>query len=213
MDKTDGQVRPSSPRERGATRRRLLDAAAELIAELGWGGVTTRAVAARANLPHGAVSYHFRSKQELLTEAADSVFQRAFPAAELRALEGADLLDLVRAWFAEDGPVDPIVVRVGIEAMLEQERNPALRERMTALLAANRSALADVVRANQRRGALKASVDPDGLATLLIALGDGMFLQSRIDPRVGPESALRALAALLGGEHAPPPAPETGTLP
>ena len=31
-------------------------AAAELIAELGWGRVTTRAVAERAGLPHGAVA-------------------------------------------------------------------------------------------------------------------------------------------------------------
>ncbi len=41
------------------TRQRLLDAAAELIAERGWGQVTTRAIAERAGLPHGTVSYHF----------------------------------------------------------------------------------------------------------------------------------------------------------
>ncbi len=76
MDKTDGQdVRHSPPGRRTAasagTRERLLVAAAELIGELGWGGVTTRGVAERAGLPHGAVSYHF-NKRELLIEAAST---------------------------------------------------------------------------------------------------------------------------------------------
>ena len=61
-------------------------AAAELIAELGWGRVTTRAVAERAGLPHGSVSYHFQGKQELLTEAAMHAFQQAIPIDEFAAL-------------------------------------------------------------------------------------------------------------------------------
>ena len=65
-------------------------AAAELVAELGWGRVTTRAVAERAGLPHGAVSYHFRGKQELLTEAAMFAFARAIPADEFAALAGVE---------------------------------------------------------------------------------------------------------------------------
>jgi AcrR family transcriptional regulator len=63
----------------GATRQRLLTAAAELIAEVGWGQVTTRAVTERAGLPHGAVSYHFRGKRELLGDAAMHAFSDALP--------------------------------------------------------------------------------------------------------------------------------------
>ena len=59
-------------------------AAAELIAELGWGRVTTRAVADARGLPHGSVSYHFRGKQELLIEAALDAFQRAMPVDAVR---------------------------------------------------------------------------------------------------------------------------------
>jgi hypothetical protein len=90
-----------------------------------------------------------------------------------------------------------VVARVGIEAMLEQERNPALRERLTALLSEYRTALADVVRANQQRGNLIAAIDADALATLLMALGDGLFLHGRLDPSVDTRSALRALMDLL----------------
>ncbi len=48
--------------------------------------MTTRAVAARAELPHGTVSYHFRGKQELLIEAALHTFEQAVPVSELEAL-------------------------------------------------------------------------------------------------------------------------------
>ena len=41
--------------------------------------MTTRAVAERAGLPHGAVSYHFRGKQELLTEATMFAFAAGRP--------------------------------------------------------------------------------------------------------------------------------------
>ncbi len=52
--------------------------------------VRTRAVAERAGLPHGAVSYHFRGKQELLTEAALYTFAQAIPLADLAGESGTD---------------------------------------------------------------------------------------------------------------------------
>ncbi|URN07243.1 TetR/AcrR family transcriptional regulator [Actinomadura madurae] len=52
MVTASGRPGPSRARRRSsATRGRLLDAAARLIAEVGWGRVTTRAVAERAGLP------------------------------------------------------------------------------------------------------------------------------------------------------------------
>lgn len=180
------------------TRERLLRAAAELISELGWGAVTTRAVATRAGLPHGAVSYHFRGKQELLTEAALHVFEQAFPIAELEALDALqDLLALFEPWFDDTGQGDPIVSRVGIEAMLESERNPVLRERLAALLREFRRAVTELVRAGQRDGTVPATATPEAVATLLGAVGDGLFLHARLDPELNAAEALAALAALL----------------
>src|SRR6478736_4963578 len=57
--------RPSAQRRRDA----LLDAAAELAAEVGAGAVTHRAVAARAGVPLSTTSYFFSSIDELVTEA------------------------------------------------------------------------------------------------------------------------------------------------
>jgi AcrR family transcriptional regulator len=194
MDKNVSKRTTSSDQ----TRERLLRAAAELIAELGWGAVTTRAVATRAGLPHGAVSYHFRGKQELLTEAALQVFEQAFPIAELEALDALqDLVALFEPWLEEPSDGDPIVSRVGIEAMLESERNPELRERLARMLRGFRRAVTELVREGQRNGTVPASAAPEAIATLLGAIGDGLFLHARLDPELDAAGALAALKTLL----------------
>ena len=198
MDSPHGQEISKRAPGSGATRLRLLSAAAELIADVGWGRVTTRAVAERAGLPHGAVSYHFRGKQELLTEAALQVFEHAFSIEALGALATlTDLVALFEAWLGEQGDSEQLVSRVGIEAMLESERNPMLRERMAALMRDFRRAAAEVARADQEHGRVPAGVTPEALATLLSAVGDGLFLHTRLDKELDTAAALAALRALL----------------
>jgi AcrR family transcriptional regulator len=200
MDSPTGQNDNRRTPGSGDTRLRLLRAAAELIAERGWGRVTTRAVADRAGLPHGAVSYHFHGKQELLTEAALHVFEQAFPVSELEALTRLpDLVGLFEPWLDGQRDSDQLVSRVGIEAMLESERNPLLRDRLAGMLRDFRRAVTALVEAEQQRGNVPAEVAPEALATLLGALGDGIFLHARLDPGVDAAGALRALRVLLAG--------------
>jgi AcrR family transcriptional regulator len=201
MDKSNGQDAAASRRGPGSeqTRVRLLRAAAELIAEQGWGAVRTRAVAERAGLPHGAVSYHFRGKQELLTEAALYTFAQALPLEELAGEPGtsADLVDLVEGWLTGTEVADPVVAGVGMEAMLQAERDPVLRRRLAELMSRYREALTGIVRDSQRRKTTRSRTDPAGLAALLAALGDGLFLHARIDPELDTAAALTALRDLL----------------
>jgi AcrR family transcriptional regulator len=196
MDKSGGQsgrTVASVP-----TREKLMAAAAELIAELGWGRVTTRAVAERAGLPHGAVSYHFRGKQELLIEAAMFAFARAMPAGEFAALAGVeDLIGLISAEVADRDAIDPVLSRLMFEAMREAERDPALRERMSAMLAQYRELMIQAIRADQERGTVFAGAPADAIATLLGAVGDGLLLHALLDPGLDVHAALNTLRALL----------------
>ncbi|MGW5327560.1 TetR/AcrR family transcriptional regulator [Streptomyces sp. NPDC004014] len=50
-------------------RARILDAALDLIAEEGIGRVSHRKIAARAGVPLGSMTYHFRGMDEVLREA------------------------------------------------------------------------------------------------------------------------------------------------
>ena len=201
MDSPDGQTgSPTDPTARGpastATRERLMRAAAELIAEAGWARVTTRAVAARAGLPHGSVSYHFRGKQELLIEATLDAFQRAIPVGEFERLRTVDdLLGLIAAELGD--AMDPVLSRLSLEAMREAERDPALRERMGALLGEYRRLIVEIVRAGQRRGTVVDGAPPDAIATLVGAAGDGLLLHVVLDPGLDVGAAVEALRVLL----------------
>ena len=57
---------PQQDRSR-ATRQRLLDAAIECLAELGWSGTTVVVVAERAGVSRGAAQHHFPTRETLVT--------------------------------------------------------------------------------------------------------------------------------------------------
>ncbi len=75
------------------TRDRLVEAALQEFAEKGFGGASTRAIAARAGVAQSAVPYHFTTKESLWKAAADRLFgmlQEQFQA-RLVGLEGVDI--------------------------------------------------------------------------------------------------------------------------
>ena len=66
---------PREPRqERGrATRRSLLDATIQSLADVGWSGTTVVAVAARAGVSRGAAQHHFGTRDDLVRAAVEQV--------------------------------------------------------------------------------------------------------------------------------------------
>jgi AcrR family transcriptional regulator len=200
MDSPNEQTPAQATKRRAttATRERLLQAAGQLIAEFGWGRVTTRSVAERAGLPHGAVSYHFSGKQELLSDAAVLVFEQAFPIAELEALGSLeDALALMERWMGEAESGDLLVAEVGVEAILESSRDPVLREQVDALLRSYRAVLAELARREVAAGTSFGGASPQAVATLVAAAADGLFLHARLDPELDSAGAMAALRSLL----------------
>ncbi len=200
MDSPNEQTPAQATKRRAttATRERLLEAAGQLIAEFGWGRVTTRSVAERAGLPHGAVSYHFSGKQELLSDAAVLVFEQAFPIAELEGLGSLeDALALMERWMGEAESGDLLVAEVGVEAILESSRDPVLRKRVDALLRSYRAVLVELARRETAAGTSFAGASPQAVATLVAAAADGLFLHARLDPELDSAGAMAALRSLL----------------
>ncbi|REF00081.1 TetR/AcrR family transcriptional regulator [Thermomonospora umbrina] len=67
------QALPREPRQdrSRATRRRLLEAAIDCLASVGWAGTTVTVVAERAGVSRGAAQHHFRTREELVTAAVE----------------------------------------------------------------------------------------------------------------------------------------------
>lgn len=94
---------PRQDRSR-ATRRRLLEAAADCLAELGWSGSTVTVVAERAGVTRGALQHHFPTREDLFTAAIEHV--------------AAERLALVRAEFERLPPPGPPRTRAVVELIV-----------------------------------------------------------------------------------------------
>lgn len=182
------------------TRQRLLEAAAELVPELGWSAVSTRAVAQRAGVRPGLVHYHFPSVTDLLVDATvpvlaalvDEMVAVLEAAADLPA--GVDALLGAATGYAADFTAGEAVSRLTAEAFLAAARVPRLRRELAAVLAQARARLAEWL----RRGGFAG--DPEAVAVVLGAVFDGLILHRAVDPQTDLTAASVVLRALVGGE-------------
>ncbi|WP_224362158.1 TetR/AcrR family transcriptional regulator [Hyalangium versicolor] len=69
------------------TRQKLMAAAIEVLAEQGWAGATTSAIAERAGVSRGACQHHFPTRAELVAAAVEHVFQQQVEELVRRAKE------------------------------------------------------------------------------------------------------------------------------
>jgi len=95
----------ADPRAAGnqSTRERIVDAAEMLFAQQGYEGTTTRAIALKADVPLGLMSYYFGTKSDLYAEVImrRSAEHAADIAASLRAVaerKDATIADMVTAF-------------------------------------------------------------------------------------------------------------------
>ena len=181
---------PATPKG-AATRAYLLNTAAAVFAEHGYAATTQADLIAASGLTKGAFYFYFPSKRELalavladqhnrwLTHVTDRVHTHPTPGAQLAALVPA-MLDLIAsepaAWsitrLTRDLAADNDIA--------EQVREPTLRWI---------EFVADVLRRGQATGELRAELDPEHLATVLVAAFDG--LKSLTDIVARPEHAAR----------------------
>ena len=71
-------IETDSRLDQAATRRALLEAAAEVFARAGFRAATVREICERAEANIAAVNYHFGDKETLYTEVLKFAFQRAY---------------------------------------------------------------------------------------------------------------------------------------
>lgn len=127
--------------ERGT---RILDAALDVLADVGVAGTTHRLVAARADVPLGSVTYHFSSLADLQAQAfARHVELQSAQFEQLLAgVETTEQLAEVLTDFVHGGPTRRRSARLGFELHLAALRDPALRALTQAWTDHSRSVLA-----------------------------------------------------------------------
>src|SRR2546430_3024314 len=97
-------------RERGETRRKILDAARRMFVQQGYEGTTMRAIAAKIGYTPTAIYHHFKDKDALVAELAGLDFRALAQALQQTGTVGDPLerLEKVGAAYVEFGLTHPM---------------------------------------------------------------------------------------------------------
>lgn len=182
-----------------ATRRRLVDATVDSLRHKGTGGLTSREIASAAGVNLQAITYHFGSKDALVAEALTRLVQERLEPVRT-ALEGPgepaarlfDALGMIRSAF----DVSRAELTAYADAFAAASTNPELAVSLARIHDELVTYLAHLIAEMQAEGYIQPWVRPEPMASLLVAIGDGIATEARLgDPDV--EGVLDQVALLL----------------
>jgi AcrR family transcriptional regulator len=160
---------------RATAEEALLDAAEQLLVEVGYAGVTTRRLAETAGVNHGLVHYYFGSNENLLVRALERFTER--------------MVERQRTLYAADGPFvekwrtamrylvseDVRYQKIWLELSALSWNNEELRERLARVNGEWRAVLLDAFEEPHR--ALGIAMPLDALVSLVITFNLGVIVE------------------------------------
>lgn len=182
-----GKRRPY--RKSAATRRAIVEAAADVFAANGYRAGSYQDIADRIGMSQSSLFHHFPTKQDLLV----AVLERRDVLAETLP-DGSSAPGNVRGVLAQahrnagiPGLIELYTVLAGESVT---EGHPT-RDYFVARFERSRDGFANDLRALAAEGLLRDGVDPDRTAASLVALWDGIQLQGLLDRDIDVVGCLR----------------------
>lgn len=197
---------PSRDEKKAATRRRLLDAAATLVASQGALATSLDAIAAKAGLTKGAVYSNFASKEDLLFALADEVGLPVYEPEDMFDAERslAENLERLGERLAEGlTEVSARDWQLALEILHFAQRNPRARRSLAAGRREGRDRAGAVLTALAEQRGEALPLAPEELDVVLQALATGLAMERGIDPDAVPDDLFpKAFRLLAGAEGA-----------
>ncbi|WP_411848840.1 TetR/AcrR family transcriptional regulator [Streptomyces mobaraensis] len=159
-----------------ATRRRVMDAAVDCLAEYGWAGSTVTVVAERAGVSRGALQHHFPTREDLFTSAVEYVAEQQ--SAALRALveSAAPIVGPARRYLAVTelvdlytGPLFRAALHLWVAAATEEPLRPRVVELEARIGREAHRMAVDLLGANEKEPGVRETVQ--GLLDMARGLG------------------------------------------
>jgi AcrR family transcriptional regulator len=195
----------ATPRKlEGEKAQRIVEAMRTSVGKRGAAGSTFDVVAREAGVSRGLLHYYFGSKERLMVEVVRNDCETRVAALEerLATATSADefvafLVQTLEA-FLSDEPSQAVLY----EMLSASRRSEEIRAELAELYRRWRAQLSTALTEKQREGVVKLDADPEDVASLLFALGDGMGLQVISDPEWNSapafELGVRTARRLLG---------------
>jgi AcrR family transcriptional regulator len=193
--------RRTQDERRSEAERRLLEAAAELIGENGPARVTLATIGERAGYSRGLATHHFGSKGAMMQRLVDAVtaqFRESIIDESRSDSPMDEVLGLVRTYFRVLSDLQPVNrARLVLWADAVATGSPDVRPAMVSADREFREEIAKRIQRGVAAGQIPASLEPQGLATVIIAMLRGVALQSLLDDQVDLDAARSEIEQLL----------------
>ena len=185
MEASLAPERGNAPRKLdGEKAQRIVAAMRASVGKRGAAGSTFDVVAREAGVSRGLLHYYFGSKERLLVEVVRRDCDARIASLEEQLERASSIDEIVGALvasleaFVEDEPGTQAVLWEMVSASRHSEE---IRAELAELYRRWRSHLAEVLRSKERAGVVTLDADPESVASLLFALGDGLGLQLAAD--------------------------------
>lgn len=175
-------------------REQLLEAARRLLEERGYAHITARDLVAASDTNLASIGYHFGSKAALLNAAIEAAFRDWAEQLAAFVMSDPDATPLQRAastWLASLDGMDERrpILQAYVEALAQALRVPDLREQLAEHYRRARAMVAGLVARSLGDGTEADDPRCRAVAALVIAVCDGLALQSLLDPESAPSGA------------------------
>lgn len=182
------------------TRSDLLAASREAIVEGGLAAATAREVTGRANANLASIGYHFGSKDELLAQALVAEVEElvapvlaALASEQDAAGRATDAVALLDDRFATVQRRVPALMA----ALAMAPHAPAVRTHLAELVDDVRTRLAADIQGQLDAGQLARWVEPVAMASLIVAVVEGVVVSAALEPDPPPGTDHRSVAGQL----------------
>jgi AcrR family transcriptional regulator len=169
----------------GEKAQRIVEAMRVSVGKRGAAGSTFDVVAREAGVSRGLLHYYFGSKERLMVEVVRTDCDARVAALEEQLSAGttvdeivAVLVQSLQAFVADE----PGVQAVLYEMLSASRRSEEIRAELAELYRRWRDQLAEALREREQEGVVRLDAEPEAVAAMLFALGDGMGLQLISDP-------------------------------
>jgi AcrR family transcriptional regulator len=168
----------------GDKAQRIIEAMRSSVGARGAAASTFDHVAREAGVSRGLLHYYFGTKEQLLVEVVRHDCQIRIEAMDERIARAQTVDEIVEALVAglEDFIGGEPTLAVIYEMLSASRRSDDIRAELAELYRRWRAHLAESLRAKEREGVVRLQGDPESVASILFALGDGFGIQVVSDP-------------------------------
>jgi AcrR family transcriptional regulator len=169
----------------GEKAQRIIDAMRSSVARRGTTGSTFDHVSREAGVSRGLLHYYFGTKEQLLVEAVrrDGELRIERLEEQLSTAKTADdFIGLMAQNLQETVNDDPDFVTLVFELFTLSRRNQDIAAEYAGLTRRTREQVAGMLAQAQKDGILHLHAEPEAVAEILFALGDGFALRMLTEP-------------------------------